>query len=184
MENLPLHDLLDPALLAGLEAMPMDDVRALRRDCERHEASLSYSRRLVQGRLDIVRSEAKRRLEGRSSGDVQALIDALPDILSDGADTGPAPESRTMRRPIRSIGSTDADPEVLAQLHGLAGPDTLAALDEVDDGTLASLENQLGEIERQVSTRRRSLHEHLDALHTEITRRYASGEVALESLLS
>jgi hypothetical protein len=47
--------LLDPAFLDGVAQRSMSDVRQLRRQAEQEEVNLSYTRRLLQGRLDIVR---------------------------------------------------------------------------------------------------------------------------------
>src|SRR3712207_6991640 len=49
--------LLAPDFLADVATRSMADVRRLRRQAEQEEVNLSYTRRLLQGRLDIVRSE-------------------------------------------------------------------------------------------------------------------------------
>src|SRR6185312_753872 len=46
---------------------------------EQEEVNLSYTRRLLQGRLDIVRRELQRRAEH----DGRSLVDLLPEILSE-----------------------------------------------------------------------------------------------------
>ncbi len=57
----------------GLAILSLDEVRGRRRDAEQEEADLSYLRRLLQGRLDLVRAEQAaaagpmRRKPGRSS---------------------------------------------------------------------------------------------------------------------
>ena len=58
---------------------PMSEVRRLRREAEQEEVNLSYTRRLLQGRLDIVRRELQRRAEH----DGRSLVDLLPEILSE-----------------------------------------------------------------------------------------------------
>ena len=57
----------------------MSEVRRLRREAEQEEVNLSYTRRLLQGRLDIVRRELQRRAEH----DGRSLVDLLPEILSE-----------------------------------------------------------------------------------------------------
>src|SRR3712207_6853997 len=57
----------------------MADVRRLRRQAEQEEVNLSYTRRLLQGRLDIVRRELQRRAEH----DGRSLVDLLPEILAE-----------------------------------------------------------------------------------------------------
>ncbi|MEV0693230.1 hypothetical protein [Streptomyces sp. NPDC050388] len=51
----------DPAPEPELIARSLPDLRALRRDAQRDEADLSYVRRLLQGRIDILRAELARR---------------------------------------------------------------------------------------------------------------------------
>src|SRR5450756_452533 len=54
--------------LAGLERRPLGDVRSLRREAEQEETDLSYTRRLIHGRIDILRAEQRRR-----TGDIDNL---------------------------------------------------------------------------------------------------------------
>ena len=63
--------------LDGIATLPMDEVRSLRKEAEQEETDLSYLRRLLQGRLDILRAELARR-SGATSG---TLVDALPALL-------------------------------------------------------------------------------------------------------
>src|ERR687887_2130720 len=72
--------------LAGIEQLSLDEVRALRREAQQEEADLSYVRRLLQGRLDIVRAELERR-DAHQGGSV---VEQLPEIL---ADAVPSPGS-------------------------------------------------------------------------------------------
>ena len=71
--------LLDPTFLQNATTQPMSEVRRLRREAEQQEVNLSYTRRLLQGRLDIVRRELQRRAEH----DGRSLVDLLPEILSE-----------------------------------------------------------------------------------------------------
>ena len=47
--------------LEGLQGLPLAEVRQLRADAEQEEVDLSYLRRMIQGRLDILRAELNRR---------------------------------------------------------------------------------------------------------------------------
>ena len=44
----------DPSFLSNLDTREMDELRAVRSRCQSLENSLSYVRRLIQGRVDIV----------------------------------------------------------------------------------------------------------------------------------
>src|SRR5688500_18158124 len=65
--------------LAGLRDAPIADGRELRTEAEQEEVHLSYIRRMVQGRLDVIRAELNRR-EGNGSGN---LVQDLAGILAD-----------------------------------------------------------------------------------------------------
>ena len=47
--------LLVPQFLENATTQPMSEVRRLRREAEQQEVNLSYTRRLLQGRQDILR---------------------------------------------------------------------------------------------------------------------------------
>src|ERR1700737_1944784 len=72
--------LLEPAYLEGLRNIPLGDIRARRKECSEVEVGLSYFRRLVQGRLDIV-LEVAHRQEAGEPADVASLVAHLPEIL-------------------------------------------------------------------------------------------------------
>ena len=57
-----------------------DDLKALIEELEREENAVSYRRRLLQGRIDILRAERTARLKGQGVGDVD--VDRLTDILA------------------------------------------------------------------------------------------------------
>ena len=48
---------LAPDYLVGLSQLSLEEVRARRAEAEQEEVDLSYARRLLQGRVDILRAE-------------------------------------------------------------------------------------------------------------------------------
>ncbi|MBV9666230.1 MAG: aerial mycelium formation protein, partial [Actinobacteria bacterium] len=54
-------DVLAAGYLDDLRKLPLEVVRAKRGECQTVEAALSMERRLIQGRLDIVGAELRRR---------------------------------------------------------------------------------------------------------------------------
>ena len=52
---------LDPGFTEGVERLPLPELRARREEAEAEEADVSYLRRLLQGRLNILRAELVRR---------------------------------------------------------------------------------------------------------------------------
>jgi hypothetical protein len=68
--------LLDPTFLENATRAPMTEVRLLRRQAEQEEVNLSYTRRLLQGRLDIVLRELQRLTPGVDLPAIADLSDA------------------------------------------------------------------------------------------------------------
>src|ERR1051325_8165902 len=66
---------LSEGYLDGLGELPIAEVRVLRQEAEQEEADLSYLRRLLQGRVDIIQAElARRRGElGESASIIEQL---------------------------------------------------------------------------------------------------------------
>lgn len=171
------YPMLAPSYLDGLEERPIDEIRAMRRACVAVETSVSFVRRMVQGRLDIVRAELARRRAGHAPADVAQMIGRLPEILGD-HDRPPG-----LGRLPQAMEPPEPDPAVVARLDELAGVRWLAGLADTDDAELARTIAGLEALEHEVSQRRRSLFERIDALQAELTRRYREGEATVESLL-
>lgn len=162
--------------LGDLEARPIAEVRAMRSELRTVEDKVSYLRRLVQGRLDIVVAERRRRAEGGAPADLSVLIDQLPEILSDKIHA-PGPG----RLPAHMV--PPDDDALTTELDAIAGPRVVGSLTERSDGELEELSEKLQAFERDVSERRRELFDRIDALTAEVARRYKTGEARAESVL-
>lgn len=163
--------------VANLEALPMGDLRARKAECGEAESALSYLRRLVQVRLDIVLAEIENRAAG-GTGELSELVDHLGEILAEGG-------TRTTAGRLTSLALPDVDHTLLtADLDAIFDVDKAGALPETDDAEVRRIADALVELERSVSRRRRELFERLDALQAEIVRRYKSGEASVDSLLT
>src|ERR1700712_3159126 len=77
--NRRIDKVLAEDYLAGLSELPMAEVRSLRDEAGQEETDLSYLRRLLQGRIDIVGAAMGRR---SGSGDGR-LVEELPRILAE-----------------------------------------------------------------------------------------------------
>ncbi|RLK60463.1 aerial mycelium formation protein [Actinokineospora cianjurensis] len=165
---------LSPEYVEGLAGLGLVEVRARRDDAAQEETDLSYLRRLLHGRIDIVRAEQRRRANGEST----SVVDQLAVILADNA-VGPATGSgryQTMepsraeahRRHVEALVS-DAD---LSDVGALAD-DRLA---------LALLTYQ--QEEASVSQRRREVQKVMDLLNDEIGGRYRAGSASVDDLLA
>ncbi len=135
-----------------------DDLRERLRTARREENQISYRRRMLHGRIDVVRTEILARSGAPRAGDRTAdadLIDRLrtafdhvgPPPLEDELSTlGPSPEHLTFPAD---------DLELLPELTTLS------------DGELAGLTRSLIAVERETSDRRNALHREIDALRSE-----------------
>jgi len=138
----------------------------MRHECAEIETEVSYVRRLAQARIDILQAEVERRAAGGSLGD---LIDALPRILSDSGDRAPASATRLTNPLAPSMGN-----EWNRGLERLISDATLVNLPSLTDEEVASTIEQLHELEREVSTTRKSVHVVQDALERDLARRLAA----------
>jgi hypothetical protein len=66
--------------LPDLATLSDEDLKALIEELTVEENEVSYRRRLLQGRIDILRAERTARLKGKGVSDVD--VDRLTDILS------------------------------------------------------------------------------------------------------
>jgi hypothetical protein len=171
-----LDALLAPDLLRGLDGWSMPDVRALRDEVQAAEGGLSFVRRMVHGRLDIVGAEVARRREGGDPADLSGLIAQLPELLTDHERSGPARSPRLLELATVPDGLD-------AELDEIVDTDALADLRTLDDATLDELTTKLVDFERWVSERRRTLQQRVDDLQAEVVRRYRDGEASVDGLL-
>jgi hypothetical protein len=152
----------------NLSERSMEELRRMRDECKEGENELSFERRLVHARTDILGAELQR----RAGGEDEDLMQRLPDILKVAGGGGDVP--LPSRAPDFSIPRNVDVPR--RRVEEIIGEQTLARLHmlrtEEINGIIASLE----EHERALSARRKRVHEVMDAIQAEIVRRYKSGE--------
>lgn len=165
---------LSPDFLTGMGDVSLADVRARRHEAEQEEADLSYVRRLLQGRIDIVRAELRRR-----SGDERgSLVDQLAGILADGPHGDPHGMGRHATVEPSRVAESRRSVEQLVSDVGVSD-----VVNRSDEELAASL-SRLTDYEAAVSRNRRRVQEAMDACTAEIARRYQSGEATVDDLLA
>lgn len=147
----------------------------MRDECQQEEAKVSYARRVLQGKLDIVRAEVARRQDGGAESDV---LDHLSEILADHG-VRPAGAARATRFLVPPEDSNRRRSE-----DNVADDDALAALHERDAEELSALVETLTARERSTSTARRLLLDRIDALQDELTSRYKSEGLDVSDILA
>jgi hypothetical protein len=165
---------LDPDYVAGLAELELAEVRARRDDAAQEETDLSYLRRLLHARIDIVRAEQRRRREG-GGAPVVAELGRILAVNAVGPATGSGRHQRLQpsraaahRRQVEAL-VADAD---LSDVGALSG--------EQLEGALAAYATE----EESVSARRREVQHVVDIFNAEIGSRYASGTASVDELLA
>ena len=172
-----LEDVTSKSYLDGLEEWSLETVRVRRDEATEVETGLSYLRRIIQGRLDIVMAESGARQQGGSVRDVAALIDRLPTILGDHV------HAPGLGRLPALMGPGQLDAVLEARLEEALPAGKLGSLQDLSDADLAKSAEDLNALERTVSSQRRSAFDVLDRLQEEIVRRYSTGEATVDNLL-
>ncbi|WP_407565762.1 ABC transporter substrate-binding protein [Streptomyces sp. 184] len=161
-----------PTAPGPLDALGLPELRRLRRSAQQEEADLSYVRRLLHGRIDILRAELGRRASPHSP-----VLDRLPEILTDGPSLRAASARHvTLGPPLREEYRELAE-QMLAEV---ALSDLSARTDEELHQGLA----RLAGYEARISGRRQRLQRTADECSAEIARRYREGEAQVDDLLS
>lgn len=163
---------LDEAFVADLGSVSLAELRERRREAEQEETDLSYMRRLLQGRLDILRAELARR-----DGEETDLVQALPRILADDTSGGPRGLGRHISAEPSRADAHRRHVEALVADVDLSNPSAH------DDAALRRLLDVLEGEEQKVSESRRQVQKVMDALTAEVTRRYREGDADPSDLL-
>ncbi|WP_437056539.1 RsiG family protein [Streptomyces sp. enrichment culture] len=165
----PAHD---------LGALSLPELRALRRDAQREEADLSYVRRLLQGRIDILRAELARRGPATvvTTAATGSVVERLSEILAD----APARQRSSARHVTLGTPRTEECRRLAAEMLGEV---ELSDLTARTDGELTTGMGRLVRYEQQVSGRRQRLQRTADDCSAEIARRYREGEAQVDDLL-
>lgn len=168
-ERRHIDQILDPAFVDGLDALSIDELRTRLRLAREEEDDLSYVRRLLHGRLDILGAE----LEAREAGQPRSA--GIGDLRSALGGEGGSAGGRGAR-PAVAVRATSTEgrrraERAVAEAH-------LARLPDLAVPEIEAIREQLQGEERQISDDRRRLHDVIDALEGELARRYKEEGVA------
>jgi hypothetical protein len=173
-----LGDLLERVDPDALEELSTAELRTLRRACEDTEEAVSYARRLLQGRLDILRAELLRR-QDQGDGEAAPLIDALPSILASDHVATATGNVRSTR--VRVPPAAD---DYAERLDAIADEGELTASDDTTLDELQRIVARFSDEERTLSSARRELFTRIDGLRAELAARYKDGRADVSELLA
>ncbi len=165
---------LGAAFSTGLGTLGLAEVRARRDDAAQEETDLSYLRRLLHARIDLVCAEQRRRREGGTAPVVAELarilaVNAVGPATGSGRHQTLQPSRAEAHR--RHVEALVADVD-LSDVGSLS-PERL-------EGALAAYRTE----ETSVSQRRREVQQVVDTFNAEIGSRYASGTASVDELLA
>jgi hypothetical protein len=172
------HVLAD-GFLDDLEELPVEELRERRAEAEQEETDLSYARRLLHGRLDLLRGEqAARRGEGTTLADssTEELVATLARTLADPPGPSHGLGRHGLAEPSR-VGEHRRAAEAAVADPAISDP---AAL---DDDALAAAVARLDALQGAVGTQRSAVQRAADALAAEIGRRYREGLISVDTVL-
>jgi hypothetical protein len=162
-----IQRLIDPAYASAIDTQSLDELHAMKAECNEVENALSYYRRLAQARVEILEAEHDRRERG---GTVEDLVKDLPRILSDeaGRSSVADPPVPPPHAPNVELHWPDGREELIADA-------TLARLPVLSADDLEATLERLRAFERELSDLRREIHGVIDTLEREIASRQVAG---------
>ena len=157
---------LAPEFLTGVTELPMAQLRERRQDAMQEEADLSYVRRMLQGRIEILSEE----LHDHEAATDEELVARLTKAF---VSHGPAPSS--------SARHVVAEPSRLAErrrfVERLISDVGLSDVSNMSPDGVRAAVARLQEQEQIVSATRGQVHQVIDELTAELARRYQTGQV-------
>jgi len=177
----PIDRVLAPGFADDLASLPMEEVRERRQLAEQEEVDLSYARRLLQGRLDLLRAE----LTSRGRFEAPAAGERSDEELARDLSTAMAEGPRTDHGLGRHI---TTDPSRVGEHRRAAeqAVDDVQASDPkgLDDAAVERAIAHLTGLEQSLSDNRHRVQEIMDLLTREVARRYREGEARVEDVLT
>jgi hypothetical protein len=150
----------------GVASLDTDEVRRRRDHCLAEREYLSYLRRLIHGRMEIMQAE----VQARADGIEVPLVDRLATILGADAPSGPSRgEALRLGLPEGEMHHARRRVERLIASAAFSHPESM------DDEALRQAIETLEDEEKQVSSVRRTVMDLHDLFQAEMKRRYKEG---------
>lgn len=177
--------ILDPQFVSEVAALGSEDLLERRDQALQEESDVSYVRRLIQGRLDLLKFEKDRRAQSavpqQGPVDDSALVEALTSVLADRPRSGgrvvdaPGLRAVPLRAPApeHSVYSRRAAESAVADVR-------FSDLRSLGDAELEEAIGKFTELERDVSSTRSSVQKVADMLAAEVESRVAAGTLRPE----
>ena len=168
-----IDQIVDEDFVADLGSLSFDVLRERRRLCDEVENELSYYRKMLHGRMDLLLFELRRR-RGEES---RSLIEALPEILADSV-SGYEPSGRPTK-----VSIPDLPEQRRRRIDEVLEADFLTRIALVEESELLEIQLALVETEADISTQRHAVQEKFDLVQAELANRYKEGLANFDELL-
>ena len=170
----------DPEFTAGLDSLTLDELRERRGLCAELDTELSYYRRLLHGRMDLLAFELRRRAGDES----RTLMEALPEILAGGETPASAGRGEALSLKALPIEPPEIPSTGQREIDRALQDDFLTHLPSIDDGELELIQTSLTEVERQISEQRRTVFDAYELILEAVAHRYLDGPGSVDDLLA
>lgn len=156
------------------ESMSTAEIRVARAALQSQEDVISFVRRMAQGRCDLARDEQRRRVDGTPASGIS---------VSDIANVFGQEHGGGSSRPPRET-NISAEHPLVVELETLCQEISFGDLRTLDDQSLENVVQQLSRFETSQSLERKALFASIDALTTQLVKRYKDDGVNVDSLLA
>ena len=160
--------------ILNAESMSTDEIRVARAALQMQEDVISFVRRMAQGRCDLARDEQRRRIDGTPASGIS---------VSDIANVFGQEHGGGSSRPPRET-NISAEHPLVVELEKLCQEINFGDLRTLDDQSLENVVQQLSSFEISQSLERKALFGVIDALTTQLVKRYKDNGVNVDSLLA
>ncbi len=168
-----IDQIVDQDFVADLGSLTIDVLRERRRLCDDVENELSYYRRMLHGRMDLLLFELRR----RRGEEKRSLIEALPEILADSA-SGYKPSGRPTK-----VAIPDLPDQRRRRIDEVLEADFLTRIAFVEESDLLEIQLALVATEADISEQRHAVQEVFNQVSDELTNRYKDGLANFDELL-
>lgn len=160
--------------ILNAESMSTAEIRVARAALQMQEDVISFVRRMAQGRCDLARDEQRRRIDGTPASGIS---------VSDIANVFGQEHGGGSSRPPRET-NIYAEHPLVVELEKLCQEINFGDLRTLDDQSLENVVQQLSSFEISQSLERKALFTSIDALTTQLVKRYKDDGVNVDSLLA
>ena len=160
--------------ILNAESMSTDEIRVARAALQMREDVISFVRRMAQGRCDLARDEQRRRIDGTPASGIS---------VSDIANVFGQEHGGGSSRPPRET-NISAEHPLVVELEKLCQEINFGDLRTLDDQSLENVVKKLSSFEISQSLERKALFSSIDALTTQLVKRYKDDGVNVDSLLA